>query len=94
VVINNVLGKSFVNHRWSLRQGDVQYMNWFAYGMDPLINYLDRRLKGILVHSLPLHGPLPQDVPHHLQILEERYKVVGYANNLKPDTTSRQSLPR
>ena len=23
VVVNNVMGKSFTNHRWSLRQGDI-----------------------------------------------------------------------
>ena len=59
VVVNNVLGKSFTNHRWSLRQGDVPSMHWFAYGIDPLLDYLDKRLKGILIHSLPLHGPSP-----------------------------------
>jgi hypothetical protein len=88
VVVNNVLGKSFINHRWSLRQGDVPSMHWFAYGIDPLINFLDKRLKGILIHSLPQHGPSPDGVVGSLQPLEERYKVVGYADDLKPAITS------
>ena len=58
VVVNNVQGKALINHRLSLRQGDVPSMTWFAYGIDPLIHYLNKRLEGILIHSLPLHGLL------------------------------------
>ena len=87
VVVNNVMGKSFTNHRWSLRQGDVPSMHWFAYGIDPLICYLEKRLTGILIHSLPVHGPAAEgEAPP--QPLEERYKVVGYADDLKPAITT------
>ena len=88
VVVNNVLGKAFINHRLSLRQGDVPSMDWFAYGIDPLIDYLNNRLKGILIHSLPLHGPLPEGAVGHLPPLEQRYKVKGYADDMKPAVTS------
>ena len=77
VVVNNVMGKSFLNHRWSLRQGDVPSMHWFAYGIDPLLHYLDRRLKGILIHSLPFHGPDLAGESRQIPPLEVRYKVVG-----------------
>ena len=70
VVVNNVPGKSYINHRWSLRQGDVPSMHWFAYGIDPLLNYLDKRLTGILIHSLPLHGPAPVGAASPLPPLE------------------------
>ena len=88
VVVNNVLGKSFLNHRWSLRQGDVPSMHWFAYGKDPPIAYLEKRFQGILIHSLPVHGPCPAGALGPLPHLEERYKVIGYADDLKPDITS------
>ena len=32
-------------------------MNWFAIGIDPLLVYLERRLQGILIYSLPTAGP-------------------------------------
>ena len=92
VVVNNVMGKSYVNHRWSLRQGDVPSMHWFAYGIDPLIDYLDKRLKGILIHSVPIQGPTPAGAAGPLPPLEERYKVVGYADDLKPAITSMQEF--
>ena len=92
VVVNNVLGKSFTNHRWSLRQGDIPSMHWFAYGIDPLLDYLDKRLEGILIHSLPLHGPCPAGDPDTLPRLEQRYKVVGYADDMKPAVTSMQEF--
>ena len=92
VVVNNVQGKSFLNNRLSLRQGDVPSMNWFAYGIDPLIHYLEKRLTGILIHSLPLHGPSPAGEARPLQPLEQRYKVVGYADDLKPAVTTMQEF--
>ena len=46
VVVNNMLGKSFVDNRWSMRQGDLPSVYWFAYGIDPLITYLEKRLQG------------------------------------------------
>ena len=51
VVVNNTLGKSFINNRWSMRQGDLPSVYWFAYGIDPLVSYLDRRLQGITFYS-------------------------------------------
>ena len=88
VVVNNVLGKAFTNYRLSLRQGDVPSMDWFAYG----INYLDKRLKVILIHSLPIHGPSPSGAAWPLSPVEERYILVGYADDLKPAVTSMQEF--
>ena len=55
VVVNNIQGKAVLNHRLSLRQGDVPSMTFFAFGIDPLITYLERRLVGILI--TPVLGP-------------------------------------
>ena len=57
VVVNNILGEVVPNHRMSLRQGDGPSMFFFAYGIDPLITYLENRLVGILITSIPVHGP-------------------------------------
>jgi hypothetical protein len=54
VVVNNVMGNSFPNIRGSHRQGDVPSMFWFAVGIDPLLVYLEKRLTGIPITSLPV----------------------------------------
>ena len=92
VVVNNVLGSSFPNLRWSLHQGDVPSMYWFAYGIDPLLDYLDKSLKGILICRLPEHGPALPDQLDRPSYIEQRYKVVGYTDDLKPAITSLHEL--
>ena len=63
VVVNNILGKSFINNRWSMRQGDLPSVYWFAYGIDPLVSYLDKRLQGITIYSTPMVGPTLPGTP-------------------------------
>ena len=89
VVVNNLLGQAFQNLRDSLRQGDVPSMFWFATGIDPLLVYLDKRLEGIPITSLPVHGPV-QEGDHHavLQPLQQRFKLMAYADDVKPDISS------
>ena len=85
-VINNVPGKPVSNIRLSLRQGDRPSGVWFCFGIDPLLIYLERRLTGILIHSLPVQGPAQngQVLPPH----ETRYRVQGYLDDCKPAITS------
>ena len=93
IVVNNIEGKCVQNRRLSLRQGDVPSMFFFAYGIDPLISYLDRRLTGILICSLPVLGPtLEADKTSSLSPIEERYKVVSYADDLKPAVVSMEEF--
>ena len=85
IVVNNIQVKCVENRRLSLRQGDVPSMFFFAYGIDPLITYLEHRLVGILITSLPVLGPVTEGSPSStLPHFEERYKVVSYADDLKP----------
>ena len=56
-VVNNVPGKAILNLRGTLSQGCPSSMNWFAIGIDPLLVYLEGRLQGILIHSLPTAAP-------------------------------------
>ena len=89
VMVNNVKGKSVPNKRGSLRQGDVPSMYWFGIGIDPLLVYLERRLQGIPIYSLPLHGPTTETSNTTiLPPLTQNYKVYGYADDVKPAITS------
>ena len=65
VVVNNIQGKCVKNTRQSIRQGDKFAMELFSYWMDPILGYLERRLQGILVHSIPVLSPvlLPRPPP-------------------------------
>ena len=91
-VINNILGTSLLNKRLSLRQGDRPSGVWFCYGIDPLLIYLQRRLQGILIHSLPVLGPTQPGQPRQLSPLETRYKVLGYLDDCKPAITSMEEF--
>ena len=89
VVVNNLLGKAFSNLRDSLRQGDVPSMFWFGTGIDPLLLYLEKRLMGIPITSLPLLGPTSEDDPSPtLAPLVQKFKLVAYADDVKPAITS------
>ena len=91
VVVNNIYGKSIQNKRLSLRQGDVPSMFFFAYGIDPLITFLEKRLTGILITSIPVSGP-SQEHSDPPSPIEERYKVISYADDLKPAVTSIEEI--
>ena len=58
IVVNNLQGKCVINTRQSIRLGDKFAMELFSYGMDPILGYLEKRLQGILVHSIPIQGPV------------------------------------
>ena len=85
-VVNNILGRSLQNNRMSLRQGDVPSMFWFAYGIDPFLNSLISKLKGIPIYSLPVLGPTEENCAP-LPPLVECYKAIGYADDIKPGIT-------
>ena len=66
-------------------------MHLFSFGIDPILGYLEKRLTGILITSLPLLGPVPAGCPP-LRPLEERFKVIGYADDVKPAITSMEEF--
>ena len=65
VILLMRLLKAVKNIRLSLRQGDIPSMFFFAFGIDPLITYLHRRLSGILITSVPVFGPMLQEEHGH-----------------------------
>ena len=66
-------------------------MIFFAFGIDPLITYLDRRLAGILICSIPVFGPTTED-SRPPEAVEERYRAISYADDLKPAVTSTEEI--
>ena len=83
-IVNCIPGRGIKNKRLTLRQGDCPSSTWFGFGIDPLLIYLDRRLTGILIHSIPILGPTKKNNPRKLPPLEQKYKVMGYCDDLKP----------
>ena len=93
VMVNNIQGRVFPNIRGSLRQGDKPSMFWFSVGIDPLLNYLEKRLQGILISSIPVHGPtLPNQNSPVLDPMKEEYKVQAYADDVKPAITTMEEF--
>ena len=58
VSVNNILGSSIKNIMESLRQGDLPSMIWFILMMDPLLKSLKRLLKGIVIRTVWVEGPM------------------------------------
>ena len=88
VVVNNKLGRIFNDKRGSLRQGGLASMEWFAFGIDPLLRYLERRLEGIPIVSIPVQGPATHTEIWPLPALEERFKLMAYCDDVKPSISS------
>ena len=66
-------------------------MHFFSFGIDPLLVYLEKRLQGFMIASLPVQGPVGAG-QHGLQPIEERYKLIGYAYDVKPAITNMQEF--
>ena len=91
VVVNNIPGISVKNIMIPLRQGDLPSMHLVSFGIDPILGYLEKRLQGILITSLPVLGPVCAGQPP-LGSLEECFKVIGYADDVKPAITSMEEF--
>ena len=55
-------------------RGRGSSMDWFAIGIDPLLDFLDKRLTGIPVWSLPVSGPARECDEYPLEPLTESFK--------------------
>ena len=79
VVVNGVQGRSFPNVRWSIRQGDRPSSLFFCYGLHPLLDWLENRLKAIPIYTMDIFNA-PSTT--------ETYKVMVYVDDVKPGITS------
>ena len=75
-VVNNIPQQAIHDIRGSLRQGGAGSMEWFAFGIDPLLIFLEHNLLGIPVSSLPVEGPANQGKSYPLPPLVERFKAI------------------
>ena len=83
VVVNNVQGRCFMNTRGSIRQGDRPSSVLFCYGLDPHLDWLDRRLRGITIYQSNFFSPSTS---------VETYKLMAYVDDVKPSITSMQEF--
>ena len=79
VVVNGVQGRSFLNVRWSIRQGDRPSSTFFCYGLDPLLDWLEKRLRGIPIYTMDIFNA---------PTTTKKYKVMAYVDDVKPGITS------
>ena len=76
MVLNNVHGANICNKRGSLRHGNLPSMTFFGIGIDPLLNFLDKRPAGIPIASLSFLGPAcKEDTSPTLPPNMEYYRV-------------------
>ena len=78
-VINNIPAKAIKNILVTLSQGCPSSKNW----INPFLIYMERRLHGILIHSLPTAGPKLRNGLKPGRV-DEHYKVYGLTDNAKP----------
>ena len=83
VVVNNVQGSCFPNTRWSIRQGDRPSSILFCYGLDPHLDWLENRLRGIPIYTSNFFSPATST---------ETYKLMAYVDDVKPSVTSMQEF--
>ena len=67
-IVNNIPGRRIINQRMILRQCGCPSWTWFGFGINPLIIYLQNRLSGILIHSLPVIGPTKRKNPENSKL--------------------------
>ena len=91
VLVNNILGSPIKNIMQSLWQGDLLSMIWFILAMEPLLKSLKRLLKGIVVRTVQVEGPLQEGETGPL-ILEEIFTVVGYVDDVKPAVNNMEEV--
>ena len=91
-VINCVPGRAVKDKRNSLRQGGVGSIDWFSVEIDPLVAYLERRLAGICLVSVPVLGPAEESEAGVLPPMEEKFKIIAYCDDIKPIITLIEEL--
>ena len=83
-IVNCIPGRKIMNKRLTLRQGDCPSSLWFGFAIDPLLEYLSKRLSGIPLISKPSFGPLNINSKGKLDPIEEKFKLIGYCDDVKP----------
>jgi len=91
-IVNCIPGRKIRNLRVTLRQGDCPSSLWFGYAIDPLLVYLNKRLSGIPLISKPCFWPQNFNSKGKIPPIEERFKLIGYCDDVKPAICKKQDL--
>ena len=68
-------------------------MFWFSIGIDPLLTYLERRLQGIPITSLPIMGPtMVYEKNTTMEPHKQVFKAIAYADDVKTTITSMEEF--
>jgi len=90
--INGSMSKLIMDLSGNLRQGGCGSMEIFAVGVNPLLQLLEDKLKGVTIYSTPVQGPV-QENEEELKPLEKVVKVVGFVDDACPVVTSEEEIP-
>ena len=66
-------------------------MQIFVTSVNPLLQLLDTKLKGVTLYSMPVSGPLQEDQAP-LPLLSHTEKQINYVDDLNPIVTSREEF--
>ena len=90
-LINDVIQPKIENKRLALAQGDGLSCFTFNFAIDALVTYIEKRLEGIKIFSIPTQGPSHPKWGKPPEI-ELRYKVCGFLDDLKPGIVKREEF--
>ena len=89
--INGSMSKLIMDLSGNLRQGGCGSMEIFVVGVNPLLQLLEDKLKGVTIYSTPVQGPV-QENEEVLKPVEKVVKVVGFVDDACPVVTSEEEF--
>ena len=85
--INGSASKMIPDITGNLRQGGSASMQIFVISVNPLLQLLDRKLRGVTIYSMPVLGPV-QENEDRLEPLSRTEKQIAYVDDINPIITS------
>ena len=85
-VVNGQRSKLITDLRETLRQGGSGSMQIFNIGVNPLIQQLEMKLRGVTLYSLPVFGPVDEH-EERIMPIEKKTSIIGYVDDLNPVIT-------
>ena len=85
--INGSMSKVIMDLSGNLRQGGCCSMELFVVGVNPLLQLLEKKLKGVTLYKLPMQGPVKENEAALPQLVKTG-KVVGFVDDACPVVTT------
>ena len=89
--INGSMSKLILDQAGNLRQGGCGSMELFVVGVNPLVQLLEKKLRGVVLYSAPIIGPV-RKYETNLAPFEKTGKLVGYVDDICPVVTSKEEF--